>query len=693
MNNIQLKKIAACTRSQLLDVVDEKAAYCGFMRLCGLAFANREKLEEIMSSPEELRSALFAEKCRQLSDNYGGIFTLYGELPVPQQLLADCGTAAKLLSLPRDIFERNEAILSWCHQYYNEPYRNEISVGLKSSKRLSNDKIAPATQIFTPEWVVRYMVDNTLRRYFAEHGYEVKSSCLSFCLEQDMAEKLPIETIRLIDPCMGSGNVLLYAFDVFFEQYQSLGYISKTAAEKVLKNNLFGLELDERARAVAETALRIKARKFGADTAPNVYDFAGVSENIGSLHSENDLQNKTEKAANIVKLLGQKYAAVVTNPPYLGKPAMNEELSEYVCKNYGDYSADLFSVFMARCLDMTENSGYIGFLTPATWLFLQSYEKLRRRIFENCRLETLIHFEYSAFEAATVPLCSFTVKNSAESGRGVYLRLTDFKGGMDQQYKKAIEAISAKDCDYRFEADTSDFLRIPSAPCAYWLGKDLLRAFSGVPVGNVVDIREGLISGDNDRFLRRWYEVKKNKIAFTGSQKNKWYLLNKGGEYRKWYGNREFIVNWENNGYEIKHFTDENGKLRSRPQGLDYNFRPSVSWSQITSGAFSARYYNENFMFNVAGSSAFPKNEQQLIMLLGLLNSKVTSELAKVLNPTLNMNPGDAARLPLPETELYDAETEAIVRENIELCTADWDSFETSYDFKRHPLLCEKEKT
>ncbi|WP_295071444.1 N-6 DNA methylase [Ruminococcus sp.] len=686
MNDLQLKKTAARASSLLLADVGEKEAYCGFMRLCAMLYAERVAVENIMAEPEELRSALFGEKCRQLADNYGGIFSLYGELPVPQQLLADCGTAAELLSLPAEVFE-DEAVLGWCHQYYNEPYRNEIAVGLKKSKRLSTERIAPATQIFTPDWVVRYMADNTLGRYLAEHGYTVNSGELSFPAELKKAEKLPLEEIKLIDPCMGSGNVLLYAFDVFFEQYISLGYDAKIAAKKTLKYNLFGLELDERARAAAETALRVKAHKYGADVLPQVYDFAGVSETIGSLHCEKDLPKVSEKAAIIGKLLGQKYAVVVTNPPYLGKPAMNEELSAYVKKNYGDYGADLFSTFMARCMDMAENSGYLGFLTPATWLFLQSYEKLRKRIFENCSLQTLIHFEYSAFEAATVPICSFTMKNSAESGRGVYLRLTDFKGGMEQQRKKASEALRAEDCDYRFEADTSDFLMIPSAPCAYWLGQGLLKAFSGAPLGNSVDIREGLISGDNDRFLRRWYEVDKNRIAFLNNQNKRWYLLNKGGEYRKWYGNREFVVNWENDGYEIKHFCDEKGKLRSRPQGLSYNFRPSVSWSQITSGAFSVRYYDENFMFNVAGSSAFPENEHQLLMLLGLLNSKVAAELAKVLNPTMNMNPGDAARLPMPEDELYDADIETIVRENVEICASDWDSFETSYDFKRHPLL------
>ena len=258
---------------------------------------------------------------------------------------------------------------------------------------------------------------------------------------------------------------------------------------------------------------------------------------------------------------------------------------------------------------------------------------------------------------------------------------------MDCQLQKVKEALKVEKCSYRFEASAEDFLHIPSAPVAYWLGKAMFRAFDNVTLGELVPVREGVITGDNDRFLRRWFEVSAEKTAFTGNQNKKWYMLNKGGDYRKWYGNREFVINWENDGEEIKSFRDENGKLRSRPQGLAYNFRPSVSWSQITSGALSVRYFNENFMFNVAGTSAFPHDERQLILLLGLLNSKAAAEFARVLNPTMNMNPGDLARLPIPEFPQDTAEYEKLIKENIHICREDWDSFETSYDFRRHPLI------
>lgn len=685
MDNSVLKRFAARQRSALLAESDEKSAYTGFMRLCAAAAADSSFIAEMLSKPQELRPAFFLEKCRNLAEIYKGIFSLYGELPVPPQLLADGGTAAELLEYCGDFGDRS--VLGRLHQYYNEPYRNEIAVGLKSSKRLSADKIAAATQIFTPEWIVCYMVQNTLIRYVRSHGIEAEKGGYYFSDDKKTEKAAKLEDIRLIDPCMGCGNILLYAFDVLMELYRKKGCSRRIAAENVLKFNLFGLELDERACAVAETALRLKAAEYEAFTAPQVYDFSGVSDSIGSLIKSDELTGNDAKSANIGKLLKQKYAIIVTNPPYLGRSAMNSELSAYIGMHYSDYGADLFSAFMIRCTEMCEKDGYIGLLTPSTWLFLQSYEKLRRRIYADHSLQTLLHFEYSAFDDATVPLCAFTLKNGKNSEKGTYLRLSDFKGDMEIQKEKCLEGINDMNCGYRYEADTSDFMHIPSAPAAYWLSRPMLRCFYGELLGDVIPVKEGLITGDNDRFLRRWYEVDRNKTAFVVSQDKKWFLLDKGGEYRKWFGNREYVVNWENDGKEIKNYRDSKGKLRSRPQGLGYNFKPSVSWSQITSGELSVRYFDENFMFNVAGTSAFPSDERQLLLLLGLLNSKVASELARVLNPTLNMNPGDLARLPLPVFPADCSEAEKLIRENIALCGDDWNSFETSYEFRRHPLV------
>ena len=686
MDYSQLKRFAARQRSLLLTEDEEKVAYYGFMRLCALAVADRSALEELNALPLELRCAYFREKCSQFGEVFGGIFNLYSELPLPSQLLAEDGTSAELQGIQCEYFD-DVRVLGWLHQYYNEPYRNEIAVGLKSSKRLSVDRVAAATQIFTPDWIADYMVQNTLGRYLRSHGFYIATGEAYFDDDKICKGSICPEDIKLIDPCLGCGHILLSAFDVFMELYRICGVPESTAAEKIMQHNLFGLELDERACAVAETALRLKAAEYGASNKPQVYDLAGVSEIVGSLINSEDIRITDDKTAFISQILNEKYDIIVTNPPYLGKAAMNVELSRFISERYSAYGADLFSVFIAKAIKICAKNGHLGFLTPSTWLFLQSYEKLRRLIYKECSIQTMLHFEYSAFDDATVPLCAFTMKKVPDCGRGTYLRLSDFKGNMELQRQKCLEGISDKNCTYRFEVNTSDFLRIPTVPVAYWLGKGSLKAFDGMTLGETVPVREGLITGDNDRFLRRWYEISKDKIDFTVSRKKKWFLLNKGGEYRKWYGNREFVVNWENDGAEIKSFRDVSGKLRSRPQSLDYNFRPSVSWSQITSGELSVRYFDSTFMFNVAGTSAFPGSEDELLLLLGLLNSKTASFLARVLNPTLNMNPGDLARLPMPELPNDCQAAKELVRENIRLCREDWDSFETSFEFRRHPLV------
>ncbi len=472
-----LKKFAMNARSELMAESDEKTAYFGFMRLCSLHMAEPSFVAELLSTAEELRSALFKEKCRQLGSRFDGIFSLSPELPVPPQLLADGGTAAKLLCLGGEYFG-SDMVLGQLHQYFNEPYRQEIAVGLKNSKRLSGDKVAAATQIFTPEWVVRYMVQNTLVRYIRRCGHDIAEGELSFGASLG-SKRIAPEEIKLIDPCMGSGNVLLYAFDVFMELYRSCGCTDKEAAEKILTHNLFGLELEPRACSLAETALRMKAARYGADTAPQVHDFSGVNETVGALINSDELSEQDSKSAIIGRLLRQKYDIIVTNPPYLGKPAMNTELRDYVCGNYGDYCADLFSAFMAKSVEMLKNGGYMGFLTPATWLFLQSYEKLRWLILTECPISTLIHFEYSAFDDATVPLCAFTAVRDSSQSVGIYVRLADIRGDMEQQRRSVIAAAGDAECSCRFRADASKLAALPTAPIAYWLGEPVLRAFDG----------------------------------------------------------------------------------------------------------------------------------------------------------------------------------------------------------------------
>lgn len=656
MEHVRLKRFAVRMRERLLEVTDEKNAYISFIRLGTVFFAEQTFSSELLDMPQSERRLAVKEKFCEFAEKFGGIFRLYGQCDMPDVLITDDAISEYAAVLP----EKSDTP-GWLHQYFNEPYRSEITVGLKNSRRLSADKIAASTQVFTPEWIAEYLVENTLVRTWQENG------CNS------------PENLTFLDPCAGSGNILLCAFDAFMDMYRKCGYTVKNAAELILGRNIFGLELDERASCVAETALRIKAWQYGAYDVPNVFSFTG-GETLGSLLSAENCTGR------IAELLSRKYDVIVTNPPYLAKNAMNAELLGFVNANYKEYSADLFSVFMVRGMELAADNGRLGFLTPYTWLFIRSYEALRRLMCTEKSLENLVQFAYSAFENAVVPICAFTFMNSRHDISARFIRLSDFSGDTDIQRKMMKNAQNGEQCGYVFNVNAADFLSLPSVPFAYWLSKNVRNTFSLPTVGDIADVREGLITGDNDRFLRRWHEVSAEKIAFNRQNGKKWYLLNKGGEGRRWYGNREYVINWENDGFEIRHFVDRKGVLRSRPQNIEYNFRKAAGWSAITSSAMTVRYYDENYLFNVAGACAFPKDESKLMWLIALLNSKTAAVLTQVVNPTLNMNPGDTARIPVSENSDIQR-ISAVAKKCVELCRQDWDSFEESFDFRKHPLI------
>ncbi|MBO5571835.1 MAG: N-6 DNA methylase [Ruminococcus sp.] len=678
MNHAQLKKFAVRSREKLLAVTDERTTYTSFMRLCAAAFVRPQYMIQLRDMSAEERQSAFAEKCRELDGHYGGVFnTGGGDVEYPEVLLGDI-----LADLPLSEMDRDD-ILGWMHQYFNEPYRSSLAVGLKKSKRLDSDDIAPATQVFTPDWIAEYLVENTLVRKWYECGGAKLNGCDSYILgEVQRSGHISPEDISFLDPCAGSGNMLLCAFDVFMEMYRACGYSDNIAADMILRKNLFGLEMDQRVCGAAVTALRKKAADHGSDAQPQVFNFSGgdVENPAGSL------SNADECTGGAKAVLSGKYDVVATNPPYLGHSAMDSRLLGYIKKKYPEHYSDLFITFVVRSCELVKADGKLGFLTPYTWLFINSCEPFRRLILGEKCPETLVQLEYSAFDEAVVPLCMFTFANSPSASECTFLRLTEHEGEMDVQRRMILEGASADSCGYRFRMKAADMLKIPSAPVAYWLSESAVKCFDMPALGDRYDVREGLITGDNDRFLRRWFEVCADKTAFRRTTGKKWYLLNKGGDMRRWYGNREYVIDWENDGRRIRDFRDDNGSLRSRPQNLEYCFRRSVSWSALTSSSITVRYYDENFMFNVAGSCAFADDDGQLMWLLALLNSKVIAVLSQAVNPTMNMNPGDTARLPVPE---YSGETRIgeLAQECVKLCRQDWDSFETSFDFKRHPLI------
>ena len=399
-------------------------------------------------------------------------------------------------------------------------------------------------------------------------------------------------------------------------------------------------------------------------------------------------------AWNFKRLLAQKYDVVVTNPPYMGNKGLNGKMSEYLQTNYSDYKSDTFSAFIIRCGDMAKPSGYIGMFSPYVWMFIQSYEKLRKNVFDTKNITTLIQFEYSAFEEATVPVCSFVYQNTKTGEKGGYFRLVDFRGGMEIQRQKYLEAIENPKCGFFYIAASDNFVKIPGSPVAYWVSENFVEVFNrSKPLSEIAVACVGLQTSDNSRFVRLWYEVSLMKIGFGISSLydakkslKKWFPYNKGGGFRRWYGNQECIVNWENDGDEIKKYNTFLNSSRASNIGIantQYYFKESGSWGLVSSSQFSVRFTPCGSIFDTGGSSVF--SNENIKYIIALLNSKIATLCLQIQNPTLNFQPGNVGRLPYVDipnnTIIVD-----LVDNSITISKTDWDSFETSYDFEKHPL-------
>ena len=721
------------------------------------------------NNTEELYRYLLLTQCAELKAALPDIFVFgardrdYTELLFPNNSLSGDSFIAKMLSETDEKEDWQDAvqIIGWLYQYYNDERKNEVINIYKGT--VKKEDIPAATQLFTTDWVVRYMVDNALGRYWIERHPESKlAEKLEFFVTPKNGEINHIdefvkpEDVRFLDPCMGSGHILVYAFDVLMEIYKESGYTERDAAAMIVQNNLFGLDIDDRASQLAYFAVMMKARSYdrrflsrgikpnvlaikesnrmGADVRnelttdvemnatsrylvdtfrdakelgsiitaePKDYDgyiaYLDSCDGQGQLTMEDAdwLQNTRpmlKALARQAKVLAAKYPVVCTNPPYLNK--IEGRLKTFVTENYKDYSGDLFSIFTYRNLMFCKQDGYCGYMTPFVWMFIKTYEKLREFIIRNKSITTLVQMEYSAFEEATVPICSFVLKNGKATENGLYFKLSDFKGGMEVQKQKVLEALADKNCGYFYEADQSNFSKIPGSPVAYWASKTVLELFEQKCIDNYVLFRQGMATSDNNRFLRLWYEVLLTKENFNATdlrdaeQSNKkWFAYNKGGEYRKWYGNAEYVVNWENDGREMKAYTSTltqgmNVRLKSR----EYYFKECISWSKISSGNIAFRFYPEGFAFDVAGCCIFDTGDYKNYF-LGLLNSQLTVSLTKFLSPTLNYELDHLKKVPVIIDENKASNVNSIVRLNIEISKEDWDSYETSWDFKRNPLV------
>ena len=622
-------------------------------------------------------------------------------------------------------------IIGWIYQFYNTEPKDESYALLKKNVKITKERIPSVTQLFTPDWIVRYMVENSLGRLWLEsHPNDTLKANWKYYLDEaeqtpEVAEKLRVlrsqspvkspEDISLIDPCMGSGHILVYAFDVLMQIYESEGYNPRDAAKLILEKNVYGLDIDCRAYQLAYFSLMMKARQYNRriftdGVKPQVYHPAGFpdGEEYGSLVKVDKLEPMPElpkeqqmtlfdgnydaklNAWNFKRLLALKYDVVVTNPPYMGSSGMSAKLSEFVKKNYPDSKSDLSTTFMEQTLYLCKPTGFMAMINIPVWMFLSSYAQLRQNILKQNTIINMIHFGRGVF-GSDFGTTSFVIHRSHKGGYiASFRRLFKKQGAVDSIDQKEKWFFEGKG---KFVADSGDFAKIPGNPVAYWIGKAIIKDFEHIKLKDVSDLKVGLQTGNNDLFIRMWHEVPQDKTYFCAMtreeavfSKAKWFPYNKGGSYRKWYGNNEYVVNWESDGEMIRNFYDSSGKLRSRPQNLDYYFREAISWSYITSGAFNARIKYSGQIFDVNGVSLFPFNNTKYC--LGLLCTKVVQLFTGIINPTISLQVGDVARIPYIQKDEAISEIETIVDECIELAKNDWDSFETSWDFIRHPLVC-----
>lgn len=642
--------------------------------------------------------------------------------------------------IPEEVWDDVE-VLGWMYQFYNAELKDAF---FKAKRKASAADIAPATQLFTPEWIVRYMVENSLGRLWMLNHPESRLRDRMECYVEPDAEHEDFirvespEDITLCDPACGSGHILSYAFELLYAIYEECGYIAREIPELILTKNLSGYEIDPRAAQIASLVLALRAREhdrrfFRRDVRADVRVLESVPleegetglpkklaeelshlGEIGSLLAPTDedmeairaelasragdlfaaaTKDGLEGALETCEALRRRFDVVVANPPYMGSSSFNPFMSGWVKKNYPDVKRDLFSSFIVRIMSFANPHGEVGIMCPFVWMFIGSYEKLRNLLIDEKTLTSLIQLEYSGFAGATVPICTFTFHNSKIEGyKGGYIRLSDFVGA-NVQAPKALEAIKNPACGWFYRRDASTFHQIPGSPIAYWVGQGTINAFSLQPLSSIASLKTGLSTGDNSRFYRSFWEVSYHQITVncpniqqTCTHGSKWYPINRGGNYRRWYGNQTSVINWSNNGAEIRSYK-KNGRIASSPRNLEWSFLPGITWNLITSDAISARLVEPGSMFDQAGCMVFPTDPALQLIVLGLLNSSVVASTLSLLNPTMNCPPGVMSLVPwaIDSDELPTCKE--LVNSNLLISRIDWDSLEISRDFKHSPLL------
>lgn len=698
-----------------------------------IATADTDRIAELKMAglDEPLWRYLFVAQCEELADCLPGVFERVGgamELLLPQGLMMADSVVGKLNAVLTDEdWREGVTVLGWMYQYYNADVKDEF---FKSKRKAAAADIAPATQLFTPEWIVRYMVENSLGRLWMLNnpGSSLRER-MEYYIEPDAEHEDFIrisspEEITLCDPACGSGHILVYAFELLFHMYEERGYREREIPELILTKNLAGMEIDSRAAQIAELALAMCAREhdrrffkravradvtvlssipLGEDELPGNKKLAEELSHLGEIGSllnpsedeidelkaaaascSDDLfasatKTKFESAAVICEKLSRRFTCVVANPPYMGSSSFNPFMSKWVKKNYPDVKSDLFSSFIVRIMDFAGEHGEIGMMTPFVWMFIGSYEKLRNRLIDDKTLTTLVQLEYSGFAGATVPICTFTYHNSHIDGyKGGYVRLADFTGPAVQA-PKALEAIQNPDCGWFYRRDADTFKQIPGTPIAYWASDGLLSAFSlGHSIGDYSDYTGSQNkTGDNNLYLRLFWEVGARSVGRKGS----WATYSKGGDFRRWFGNLHWLVSIKKDAIEFYQSNPTSNLLASK-----YWFSEGVCYTMLTSGKPSFRLLPPTGGFDMAGPCICGLGSSEN-WTLGFLNCSIAADVLSMLNPTLNMQARDIKALPMLISAEYKPAINSLVDSNVSISKNDWDSFETSWDFKRNPLV------
>ena len=737
---------------------------------------DRERAIELKldgTQDEALYRLLLLAQCNALHQSMPFLFEKIGdetELLLPANLLHTDSLIRQLVEqVDEDLWQEIE-IIGWLYQFYISEKKDEV-IG----KVVKSEDIPAATQLFTPNWIVKYMVQNSLgaqwlatypqshlkgqMEYYiepAEQTDEVKAQLAAITPSQ-----LNPEELTLIDPASGSGHILVEAYELFKAIYLERGYRQRDVPQLILEKNLFGFDIDERAAQLTGFALMMKGRaddrrlfergvKFnvmalvdsagfdaeGLAKGLELGDFGlkpgdltglkrlfehattfgsliqvpeGLAEKLPSLKQLSEATSQDLFVSEALKRLGPLvqqaellaavYDAVVANPPYIGSKYHAPVLKAYLKDLYVGYEKDVFSAFIGRNLSLCRQDGRLAFMTPQVWMFLSSYEQLRTRLIDQETILSLVQPEYHAFfDSAYVSVCTFCVHNGHLPGYdATFINLSEFYGA-ELQPQKTLEAINSPDCDWSLTAKPDEFAKVPGNPLAYWLSDRVRQIFDeGNLLGALVDAKQGLATGSNDRFVRSWYEVDHTKIGFkmpnrqaARQSSRKWFPYNKGGDFRKWHGNQDFLVNWESDGREVRAFgTEDGGRARSRAQNTEFYFSTSLSWSDITSGPASFRIYEEGFVHDVTGMSAFGFHGVSISILAAFCNTPIVIAIARAINPTVHFQIGNFANIPILEnvTQSFGTSVSQRVEGLVLASRSDWDAYERSWDFRALPLL------